>query len=507
MRVVLKQVFPLGRFHATPWRVNPFDDPYGEWPPSPWRLVRAVAARWYQWARESPTERPVGELDALLKALCTSHYSFRLPAASRRGNAIRQYFPTEFRWNPSSKKQAGMKSYNRSLAQDNYWCTVSSDEGAVWWFLEGDHWNDALLEILDSCLGRITYFGRAESFTRIHRVTGDTPEANCMLREAPTAGAVPVLVPESSAGREDIERVSDDPNNVKRSVPVGARVMYAVRPWSNPIRENSCQIAPCRRTNLIQFAIGWNVAPELRVVVRLTSRFRDAVLRELLRIKTNGACWVWSRAPRTVREQVVLLIGKDADGRPLQGHQHAEFLVWWEEGVATRLLVWRQAHPFDEEEDYAILAAAARELSWSSGGSDADAWKVSLLPLDPSAPPPPGFAGERAEVWESMTPYVPPRHYLRRGKVRDREALLAQVRRELALRNFPGAYQVELQEIASPAWVAVHIPPNKRKHRAFLGDRRGYWLRLHFPQAVSGPLRLGHSSTFGLGWFRPASDT
>jgi CRISPR-associated protein Csb2 len=30
MRVVLKQIFPLGRFHATPWRVNPFDDPYGE---------------------------------------------------------------------------------------------------------------------------------------------------------------------------------------------------------------------------------------------------------------------------------------------------------------------------------------------------------------------------------------------------------------------------------------------------------------------------------------------
>ncbi len=39
MRIVLKQIFPLGRFHATPWRVNPFDDPHGEWPPSPWRLL------------------------------------------------------------------------------------------------------------------------------------------------------------------------------------------------------------------------------------------------------------------------------------------------------------------------------------------------------------------------------------------------------------------------------------------------------------------------------------
>ncbi len=30
MRIVLSQTFPLGRFHATPWAANPFDDPHGE---------------------------------------------------------------------------------------------------------------------------------------------------------------------------------------------------------------------------------------------------------------------------------------------------------------------------------------------------------------------------------------------------------------------------------------------------------------------------------------------
>jgi CRISPR-associated protein Csb2 len=502
MRVVLKQVFPLGRFHATPWRVNPFDDPYGEWPPSPWRLVRAVAARWYQWARESSTERPLAELDALVKALCASRYAFRLPATARRGSPLRQYFPAEFGWNPKSKKQAGMKSYARSLAQDNYWCTVPSDEGAVWWFLEGDEWNEALLESLDRCLERITYFGRAESFTRIRRVTGDAPEPNCVLREAVSAGAVPVLVPDG-ASRQDIERVTDDPKNVKRSVPLGARVLYAVRPPSVRVREDPrwTQLPP--RTNLIQFAIGWNVAPELRVIARLTSRFRDAVLQELLRMKTKGACSRWRRAPRDVREQVTLIIGKDADGRPIQGHQHAEFLVWCEDTVPTRLLVWREACPFDGEEERAILAAAARELSWSAGGSDTDAWKVRLLPLDRTVPPPPGFDGKPAQVWESITPYVPPRHYLRGARLRDREAIGEQVRRELALRGFPGATGVEVEEIRSPTWVAVRIPPSKRNEKAFLGDRRGYWLRLRFSQPVSGPIRLGHSSTFGLGLFRP----
>jgi len=505
MQVVLKQVFPLRRFHATPWRVNPFDDPYGEWPPSPWRLVRAVVARWYQWAREAPTGRPIGELDALVKALCTSTFEFHLPAAARRGSPIRQYFPAEFDWNPKSRKQAGMRSYRRSLAQDNYWCTVPSDEGAVWWFLEGDHWNKALLEVLDRCLERITYFGRAESFTRIRRESGDTLEPNCILRESGAAGTVPVLVAEREATRADVERTTDDSQNKNRSVPPGARVLYAAKPPSTRIREDPLQTPLLLGANLLQFAIGWNVAPKLRVVARLTSRFREAVLRELLRMKTDGECWAWSRAARDVREQVALLIGKDADGRPLQGHQHAEFLVWCEDGVPTRLLVWREGCPFDAEEERAILAAAARELSWSAGGSDADAWKVRFLPLDRSVPPPPGFDGKLARVWESITPYVPPRHYLRRGNLRDREAIPVQVRRELASRGFPGAGEVEVI-IADATWVAVRIPPSERNREAFLGDRRGYWLRLQFSQAVSGPLRLGHSSTFGLGLFGPARD-
>jgi CRISPR-associated protein Csb2 len=74
MQIVLKQTFPLGRFHATPWRVNPYDDPHGEWPPSPWRLVRGVVARWYQWWREDP-DRADGCLNPLIDALCNLNYA------------------------------------------------------------------------------------------------------------------------------------------------------------------------------------------------------------------------------------------------------------------------------------------------------------------------------------------------------------------------------------------------------------------------------------------------
>ncbi len=504
MQIVLRQVFPLGRFHATPWRANPFDDPHGEWPPSPWRLVRAVVARWYQWAREVTLTPEPMHLDDLVRALCTSTYHFHLPPHAQKGSPVRQYFPVEFGWNPKAKKKPGMRSYGTSLAQDNYWCVPCSDDGAVWWFLDSEGWTDTLITALDRCVERITYFGRAETFTRIRRTAVLVPQPNCGLSERRTPGSVPVLVPSPNARRVDVERVTDDPDAIKRSVPPGARMMYAIRPARSPARER--RDSPHIRTDcrLLQFAIGWNVAPEPRAVVRLTARFRGVVLRELLRIKTGDVAATWSRVETSIREAMADMLGKDAQGKPLVGHRHAEFLAWCEDGVPTRLLVRRDDRPFDEDEQTAILRAASRELSWAAAGPDADAWKVRLVPLDRAVPPPPGFDEAPARSWESVTPYVPPRHHLRGAKERARESLVAQIRRELTLRGFADAEQVEAEQIGDASWVGVHVPRGRAGKRAFLGDRRGYSIRLTFREPVKGPLRLGHSSSFGLGLFRPA---
>jgi hypothetical protein len=59
---------------------------------------------------------------------------------------------------------------------------------------------------------------------------------------------------------------------------------------------------------------------------------------------------------------------------------------------------------------------------------------------------------------------------------------------------------VAVEELGDPDWVAVHLPRKERSKSAFIGDRRGYRLRLGFPSPVAGPIRLGHSSSFGLGY-------
>src|SRR5437588_5734085 len=45
MPVTLKLTFPAGRYHATPWGRH-VNEGVPEWPPSPWRLLRALVATW-----------------------------------------------------------------------------------------------------------------------------------------------------------------------------------------------------------------------------------------------------------------------------------------------------------------------------------------------------------------------------------------------------------------------------------------------------------------------------
>ncbi len=231
-----------------------------------------------------------------------------------------------------------------------------------------------------------------------------------------------------------------------------------------------------------------------------SARGRDHLIAESA-IAWRGALANWTRASRDVRDAVADMAGKDANGGPLKGHRHTEFLAWCEDDQPTRLLVWRGSRAFDADEQEAILLASARDVSWTAPGWDSDEWKVRLVPLDRAVPPPPGFGSQSSKVWESVTPYVPPRHHLRGGKERESESMAEQIRREVQGREI--AQHVEVELVGKPQWVSVHVPRRQANKRAFSGDRRGQMVRLRFTTPVVGPIRLGHSSSFGLGLFRP----
>ncbi|MCA9529700.1 MAG: type I-U CRISPR-associated protein Cas5/Cas6 [Myxococcales bacterium] len=515
MGLVLEQTFPLGRFHATPWRSNPFDTD-GEWPPSPWRLVRSVIARWYQWNRETG-DGDDATLADLVKALSSSSFAFYLPPTARPGAVLRQYQPIGFGWQPGSRtkneqgrtvKIPGMKSHARSLVQDSFWA-VPVDE-PILWFIDGAEWTPDLVDVLDRCLERVTWFGRADSYSTIRRRRdGQGVEPNCSLSREGSVEAVPVLCPTADALRADLERVTDDPKLIAASVPPGAEWRFALPPKRTPLHAPVIRRGTRDRTPVVQFAVSCAVAPETRVLCRLTKTLRDRAVR-CLTADYEGRSVSWSRAERRTRDELTLFVGKNADGQPLRGRRHAQFAVCIEDGAPTRIVVRRATDPhaatevdgLDEREVAALLRAASQPLTWTTAGSQVPAWSVSLVPLTPETPLPAGFDASTAQTWRSVTPFVPTRHRLRRGIERAGEDVASQVRRELALRGWPVDGLV-VEEAGPPRWTAVHVPSGKSRQRAFIGDRMGFDLRLRFRTPVRGPIVLGQSSTFGVGLFAP----
>src|SRR3954447_22722318 len=87
MPVIIKLTFPSGRYHATPWGRH-VNEGVAEWPPSPWRLLRALIATWKRKCPHLPENAIHRALEQLVKPP-----SFRLPPA--RVAHTRHYVPWE----------------------------------------------------------------------------------------------------------------------------------------------------------------------------------------------------------------------------------------------------------------------------------------------------------------------------------------------------------------------------------------------------------------------------
>jgi CRISPR-associated protein Csb2 len=250
----------------------------------------------------------------------------------------------------------------------------------------------------------------------------------------------------------------------------------------------------------LQFAIGSRVSPAIDPTAILTNRFRGRAIRILA-----GNSWAKTSAEQ--KNAIALFTGKGADGKPLDGHRHAFFALWFDARTckAARLLVWRST-PFSHEEQEALLSAAEDPLSLGYNQLGKDPWLIQLVPLGSAVAPPPGFdRNQKFPMWQTMTPFVPPQHiYDRHGNEKRGKSLQAQVLNELCHHGFPAERAVI--EVLRGQWVKVH------QRRSEPGDRtnivkRGHHLRLTFPTPVAGPLALGHSSHFGLGLFVPATNS
>ena len=67
-----------GGYHATAWGRHANDEAAAEWPPSPWRIVRALTAVWKQFLPDLQES----EVSPIIESLASERPKFHLPPAT-----------------------------------------------------------------------------------------------------------------------------------------------------------------------------------------------------------------------------------------------------------------------------------------------------------------------------------------------------------------------------------------------------------------------------------------
>lgn len=527
----LKLRFPGGRYHATPWGHH-VNEGLIEWPPSPWRLLRALIACGFSsqgWSEIPETARRlIDKLAAVLPA-------YRLPPASAAHS--RHFMP-----------YIEGKNQRTTLVFDT-WANIGDGDLFIHWPCELNADELALLSQLSAALG---YLGRSESWVEAELTSAieTIPESfnayphqdgSCPGRNYEQVSLMAAIPPEEYQGwyqRQTQAAIAPYP------LPEGKK-----KPAARLLKERERAIAPfppnlisCLTKDTIWWkGHGWSQPPGSRRVlywrrsdslqVSVAARSRTVhyqpITTMLLSLTTPSgnrasfpACArtlpqaelihraLVSRVANGQRVNCPELTGKDKHGQPLHDHhEHAHTLPvdLDGDGRLDHVIIFSKMGL----NDAAQRAIRSLRRTWTKGGAGdiqlavVGSGDLEILRLLPS---PINRQVERllgpeggCLVWESITPFIFSRFLKPRGK----NSILGQINAEVASRQLPAVNSVH---------VNVDLT---RKLRWFVRRRSrrgiappidaGYGLQLTFHEPVQGPLLLGYGSHYGLGMFSAIS--
>lgn len=481
MSRVLVQVSLLsGRYHAHPWGEAQHAMAGPEWPPSPWRLLRGLAAAWFD-----ANPRPVTDArrDDLLQTLGRAQPpAMWLPPVSFA--EIPFYQPV---FDKSNRQQ------KRVLHFDHFAVLSEEDEGACFCFDYELELSDSQRSDLALLLARMTYFGRAES--RAWLSLPEAPPRNLervavardqfspvhlrrrVLVSRPTFSACDLWAEEHTGGH----LVQAIIKGKRRRPPNTEWIDYAVpegliRSSLDRGRSAAARIRP--RVAAVQFGMFRRIPIRLPELVRVAREIRDQAVK---------------RFETTTGERSRRLTGREADDSVATGHLHAFWLpepdeatgclqhctVWLPDGAAgidprelDALLGVRRILTRD---DYPILVVAERVF---------DKW--------PEPTP--------SRHWRSVTPFLASRH-TRRGR---REMKPADQLRRM-VEESTGAVPC-VTWTSGPGSRGRFTPVRTHlyaKHGWCWARRAAAWFDLEFDKPVVLSRPFGADAHFGLGRFVP----
>lgn len=526
--------FPGGRYHATPWGSH-VNEGLVEWPPSPWRMLRALIATAFTKARVPdpvPAEHP---LRRLVTALASALPTYRLPRGVSTHS--RHYMPM------GTLEKRREKT---TLVLDAF-AALGAGPVAVTWSARLEADCHALLAQLAEALG---YLGHAESWAEARLLTDHEPlprELDGSYEVVPHAEGrialpgeeqVVLLAPTTTeayaawrqqAVEETLEAFPSPPGK-KPSRSLLDKRAKAVRPFPSDLFS-----ALCQDTTWLQHH-GWSQPPGSQRVLYwrrtdglITSRPVviprphgvepvEAVLLALTAPSVKGdvlppiarALPLAEKIHRSLvslvggghRVDCPVLVGKDVRGEPLKGHEHVHIFPLCRDrdgrDAIDHVLLYAPMG-FDAAAQDAIRrlrntwAKNVRgDISITVAGMGSRTALHDAVGAEVHGP---------SRVWVSRTPFVPPRHVKER-----RHTLVDQVQAELKSRRFLrliGVEEVQVKVMERDEFIraGLHRFVRRRERGPEPPIDIGYGLRLEFSEPVEGPIALGYGCHFGLGRF------
>ncbi|NIA21620.1 MAG: type I-U CRISPR-associated protein Cas5/Cas6 [Anaerolineaceae bacterium] len=519
--------FLSGQYHATPWgrHVNEGDV---EWPPSPWRILRALLATGF--AKLGWKDVP-DKARTLIAALATTTPDYRLPPGEVAHT--RHWMPII-----EGRKQKTTKVI------DAFVRLASDEELLIHYPVSLSPEQQTLLKRL---VENLSYFGRAESWVLGRVIQNGTPDA-AWCRPAQNGGAMPrepgrdqvaLLTPvpadnyiqwraqavkQALATTEEAVRIKDNKKKISKaqrakalapypenlldclttdtavlqqygwSQPPGSQFILYNRPAGTLERRPPKPRARRHRVTPVEAAL-LALSSDTRhgdVLPRMTRCLPQAELLHQSLVSLLG-----DEAP-----QCTALSGRDPTGKPLAGHRHTHFLPLDldEDGRLDHVILYAPMK-LDAKAQRTILKL---RRTWTKGDDRdiivtcagfGDLEQFASQLRRKSGRPLPLLA--KTERWVSYTPFVPPRH-LKKSK----NTLPEQVKAELASRSLPPPVEIAVlnrEELVDRR--LLRFVRARRQGKPQPPAPRAFGLRLTFAQPVSGPLSLGYASHYGLGLF------
>lgn len=526
MAIIIELRFPSGRYHATPWGRH-VNEGVAEWPPSPWRLLRALVAVWKRTAPGFSTE----QVQRVLAAI-TAPPVYRLP--NHRVAHTRHMMPvnllSRFYVPSQAERKAGKYQGDPSLVFDTFVSVGKEDPLVIAW--PNSSLNAVDREVLRTLLNNLSSLGRAEAWVEANLCEATTCDTNCHPSDASDMNPVPVLCADAASAFADTHYPTLDPKKLAKGSVNPANFLFDCPRWhlcidTQTLHENrwsampgtkwvnykriteatsvrSAAVVQRVRPTVLRFLLDGPVLPLLTDTLFLTETFRKVAMKHFGSWceRHQDQAQKYLRLDDSGEYASPVLSGKRSEGTILSDHGHARYLATAEGEDPHRIthLTVCARNGFSEDEVESLAGISDLKAFFRLKGI-----RVRLIGSDITAPRLSGPASE----WVSCTPflgYAPigisgRLSYLRKTIQRDWRKLAESVP------EYQGIHLLVSDLLdGDPAWKGKPRAYDFRRVRqkdSETGPRPCGLFKLHFSKTITGPLCLGYASHFGLGLFTP----